>query len=306
MKIPVSRLVRDYNYYSQSLVEAQSKLDMEQLQPINTKRIREFTENVAIAKDKANRLTVAIDRAHGKQFTDWTAEEFAVVLTRLDVCLLIMLEKDSFAGIDEFTDFQSYLYIILENELSNHSEQELLKRIELAIKTAFYCIYVYRNLSSGRTIVSVIHSVLEKNKISPKLPSNILLLQSHLHEMVQNICQLGFDMLFYHQRSNQVTVIPNAFYIKEQIDAIYSSYIAHSSSGIILSEKDQKALQTLIFMVGCCKGETMMALELSKTMMKTPLPKLDLSIPSLQSTDLKDVAIGDLVLEHWILTRAVD
>jgi hypothetical protein len=308
MKIPVSRIVRDYHYYSQSLADAQAKLDMERSQEINTKRLRELTENVAIAKDKADRLTASIDSAFGKQFTDWAAEDLAAVLTGLDVRLLIMLNpKDSFTGLQEFTDFQSYFMIILENELSDFSEQELAQRIELAIKTAFYCIYVYRNLSSGCTIISVVHKVLENIQIRSKLPSKILLLESHLHEMIQNIGQLGFDMLFHHFKSDQVTVIPNAFYIKEGFDDIHSSCIVHSSkgSGIILSEQGQKTLQKLISMVECCKGETKIMLEISKTEIKNTLPKLDLYIPSLQSTDLKDIGIGDLVLEHWILTRPI-
>jgi hypothetical protein len=148
---------------------------------------------------------------------------------------------------------------------------------------------------------------MKKMNLRSKVSSKLLLLQNHLDEMIQSIKKLESDMLFHHQKLNEISVIPNAMHIKDCFEEIYSLCIAHSSveSGVILSGQGQTALQSLISLVECCQGKVRNDYELSNQAMKNVLPKLDFKIPCLPCKDLKNLGIGNLILEHWILTRVL-
>ena len=308
MKIPVSRLFRDYHHHSQLLEKNRSLLEAHGSKEINTKILRDLMENVNIANAKVDALTNSINESYKKSLIDWSAEELAYVLTGLDVRLFMLLcPRDSFTGLKEFTDFQDYLKIIIENELLDLGEAESLVRIEMLIKTGFFCIYVYRNLSSGKTLVSLVDCWMKKMNLGSKVSSKLLLLQNHLNEMIESIKKLESDMLFHHQKLNEISVIPNAMHIKDGFEEIYSLCVAHSSveSGVILSGQGQAALQSLISLVECCQGKVRNDYKLSNQEMKNVLPKLDFQIPCLPCKDLKSLGIGNLILEHWLLTRVL-
>ena len=308
MKIPVSQLARDYHMNSLLLFQRRSALEGERAKDISTKQLRDLMENLSIAVEKVDKLSKGINAAYEKTLRDWKAEELAQVLTGLDSRLFSLLAPgDSFAGLDEIIDLHSYLQVILRKEIMHLQISEAIFNIEMLIKTAFYCIYVYKNLCSGYSIISVIHDLIQKGNLESKLSTSMNSLQLHLHEICSS-GELAFDMLYHHQKLHEMTVIPNMIHIKKQLKDINSACIMHSSQedGVILSVTGQKSLQNLISLVGCCQGKRKLNLELSKKDSKYPLPKLKISIPQLISNDLKNLGIGDLVLEHWILTRVLN
>ncbi|KAL6591022.1 ras guanine nucleotide exchange factor domain-containing protein, partial [Neocallimastix sp. 'constans'] len=316
--IPISPLIVEMIKSTNNFQVAKKKLNAgKSTDSLSTRDFRNLIETVSMYQSKINNIKQDIKKIVYNIIYEFDPDKMAKQLTIINVKLFKKINvKEDFVNyalskeskpIQALLDFNYYLkhlliYSILKpNKLSENTEIERNYVIQFILTVAHYLYQKYRNFNSlltiGRVLLSPEIRRLTKtwDLLDNKSKNNF----NYFNQTFPKNYSKEVNRLLeaFQFNTGKIMVIPDINTEVEQINTIFQQY----DTGKGLNDLGESHLEEHIQRIECCRGYGFI---ISKS-----------NVPSSNSTlrpvgflpdypkNLSDLGVGDLLIEHWILSR---
>ncbi|KAJ3290944.1 hypothetical protein HK104_006427 [Borealophlyctis nickersoniae] len=296
--------------------------------------MRRFVEDLRIQKSKVQDLAGMIDSVVAVPLSHWQPEALALQVAIIDAALFakvrpredLVQHGDHHGAVPACIDFERYLSRVMVNAVVSSGERggaPPQQNIAFAVTTAYLLLYVYRDLNGVSAILSALSSpeITRLHRVWEVVPSRTKDLLSSIKSVfasgsgLDHVALLAELLRHHHRGGGVMSVIPNLGPIVSEIEDINSAYMAGVqgdavSKGAVLSDIGARALEEVLITVQLCQGVGRPeALDLERVAAQSQggghldnTSTTDSSMPKAPD-DLNALGVGDLALEHWLLTR---
>jgi len=313
--IPISPLTVEMIKSTNSYQAAQKQLNTKkEADSLSTRDLRNLIETVSMYQSKITNMKENIQKIIYNSIYDFDPDLLAKQLTIINAKLFKKINvKEDFINyalannskmIKALLDFNDYFKhllmssILKPNRISDNNEIERCHIIQFILTMTHYLYQKYRNFNSLSVIIRVLSSpevrrlkktwalVDSKNKnnfefFKQTFPKN------HTKEITRIL-----DAFQYN--TGKIIAIPDIDTEVAQINNIFQLY----DTGRGLNRLGESHLEEHIQLIECCRGYGNLNLNLDPNDTSRPVGFLPNHPPN-----LSDLGVGDMLIEHWILTR---
>jgi len=313
--IPISPLIVEMIKSKNNFQVAQKRLNTEkQTDSLSTRDLRNLIETVSMYQSKITNIKEDIKKIVYNSIYEFDPDKLAKQLTIINAKLFKKVNiKEDFINyalsknskpVQAILDFNNYLkhlliYSILKpNKLSENNEIERCHVVQFILTMAHYLYQKYRNFNSLIIVVRVLSSPeirrLKKTweLLDSKSKNNFnFFKQTFPKDYTKEITRVLEAFQF---NTGKIMVIPDIDTEVAQINNIFQLY----DTGRGLNRLGETHLEEHIQLIECCKGFGNIAEITEPSNTQRPIGLLP-NYPN----NLSDLGLGDLLVEHWILTR---